>query len=50
MFKNIDLEPLVKNSFREAGLYPWNANVGDFKKCIGKNGPKVNVSNTSLRI
>jgi hypothetical protein len=50
MFKNIDLEPSVKNGFRATGLYPWNANAVDFSKCTAKNGPKVNVNNTSLRI
>jgi hypothetical protein len=48
MFKNIDLEPSVKNGFRATGLYPWNANAVNFSKCIGKNGPNVNANNTSL--
>lgn len=36
------------NGFRACGLYPWNVNQIDFKKCLGKNkGPELNDTDNS---
>lgn len=36
------------NGFRACGLYPWNVNQIDIKKCLGKNkGPELNDTDNS---
>lgn len=33
----------LKNGFKACGLFPWNPNEIDYRKCLGKNGPLINI-------
>lgn len=47
--KNTVKAEVLINGFRAYGLFPWNVNNIDFKKCLGKN-PSTELTDTTAVI